>query len=164
MIILGVILPIIGFVAKVAIIWTLGIIVVMVGVVMALLCFARHAADGRRHCYRATSYGLWRPVRWGAAGGRPGYRTLRAHHHCAGSSPASEQLLVAECSLRARRKARSLKVLLRTPVAASAILSDAYRRVPELFSCTDVCRRAPHPQKRHESQRQNSRSVVICQQ
>jgi hypothetical protein len=51
MIILGVILLIIGFVAKVAIIWTLGIIVVVVGAVLALLGTAGHAIGGRRHYY-----------------------------------------------------------------------------------------------------------------
>jgi uncharacterized membrane protein HdeD (DUF308 family) len=51
MIILGVILLIIGFVAKIAIIWTLGIIVVVVGAVLALLGTAGHAIGGRRHYY-----------------------------------------------------------------------------------------------------------------
>jgi hypothetical protein len=51
MIIIGVILLIIGFVAKVAIIWTIGIIVVIVGVILALLGMAGHAVGGRRHYY-----------------------------------------------------------------------------------------------------------------
>jgi hypothetical protein len=51
MIILGVILLIIGFVTGVAIIWTLGIIVVIVGAILALLGFAGHAVGGRRHYY-----------------------------------------------------------------------------------------------------------------
>jgi hypothetical protein len=51
LIILGVILLIIGFVAKVAIIWTIGIIVVIVGVILALLGMAGHAVGGRRHYY-----------------------------------------------------------------------------------------------------------------
>jgi uncharacterized protein DUF6131 len=51
MIILGVILLIIGFVAKIAIVWTLGIIVVVVGAVLALLGTAGHAIGGRRHYY-----------------------------------------------------------------------------------------------------------------
>ena len=37
MIILGVILLIIGFVAKIAILWTIGIIVVVIGAILALL-------------------------------------------------------------------------------------------------------------------------------
>ncbi len=49
MIILGVILLIIGFVAGVAIIWTIGIIVVIVGAILALLGFAGHAVGGRKH-------------------------------------------------------------------------------------------------------------------
>ena len=51
MIILGVILLIIGFVAKVAIIWTIGIIVVVVGAIVALLGMTGHAVRGRRHYY-----------------------------------------------------------------------------------------------------------------
>lgn len=50
-IILGVILLIIGFVAKVAIIWTLGIIVVIVGAILALPGMAGHSVGGRRHYY-----------------------------------------------------------------------------------------------------------------
>lgn len=51
MIVLGVILLIIGFVAKVAIIWTLGIIAVAVGAILALLGAVGHAVGGRRHYY-----------------------------------------------------------------------------------------------------------------
>lgn len=51
MIILGVILLIIGFVAKIAIIWTIGIIVVVVGAILALLGTVGHAVGGRRHYY-----------------------------------------------------------------------------------------------------------------
>lgn len=51
MIILGVILLIIGFVTKIAIIWTLGIIAVVVGAVLALLGVADHAVGGRRHYF-----------------------------------------------------------------------------------------------------------------
>ena len=51
MIILGVILLIIGFVAKVAIIWTIGIIIVIVGAILAVLGFAGHAVGGRKHYY-----------------------------------------------------------------------------------------------------------------
>jgi len=51
LIILGVILLIIGFVAKVAIIWTIGIIVVVVGAIFALLGMAGHAVGGRRHYF-----------------------------------------------------------------------------------------------------------------
>jgi hypothetical protein len=51
LIILGVILLIIGFVAKVAIIWTIGIVVVVAGAVLALLGMAGHAVGGRRHYF-----------------------------------------------------------------------------------------------------------------
>ena len=51
MIILGVILLIIGFIAKVAIIWTIGIIVVVVGAILALLGAVGHAVGGRRHYF-----------------------------------------------------------------------------------------------------------------
>ncbi|HUC25848.1 MAG TPA: DUF6131 family protein [Streptosporangiaceae bacterium] len=51
MIILGVILLIIGFVTGIAIIWTIGIILVVIGLILALLGFAGHAVGGRRHYY-----------------------------------------------------------------------------------------------------------------
>ena len=51
MIVLGIILLIIGFIAKVAIIWTLGIIIVVIGAVLALLGFAGREIGGRRHWY-----------------------------------------------------------------------------------------------------------------
>lgn len=51
MIILGIILLIIGFVAKVAIIWTIGIIVVVIGAILAILGSVGHAVGGRRHYF-----------------------------------------------------------------------------------------------------------------
>jgi hypothetical protein len=51
LIILGVILLIIGFVTGIAIIWTIGIIAVVIGVVLALLGMAGHAVGGRRHYF-----------------------------------------------------------------------------------------------------------------
>lgn len=51
MIILGVILLIIGFIANVAIIWTIGIIVVVVGAILALLGMTGRAVGGRRHYF-----------------------------------------------------------------------------------------------------------------
>jgi hypothetical protein len=50
-IILGVVLLIIGFVAKIAIIWTIGIIVVVIGAILAVLGMAGHAVGGRRHYF-----------------------------------------------------------------------------------------------------------------
>jgi len=49
MIILGLILLIIGFVAGISILWTIGIIVLVVGLVVALLGSVGHAVGGRRH-------------------------------------------------------------------------------------------------------------------
>lgn len=49
MIILGLILLIVGFLVKIAILWTIGIIVLVVGVILALLGTAGRAVGGRRH-------------------------------------------------------------------------------------------------------------------
>ena len=51
MIVLGVILLIIGFVAKIAILWTLGIIIAVIGVILALLGATGRAVGGRRYWY-----------------------------------------------------------------------------------------------------------------
>jgi hypothetical protein len=51
MIILGVVLLIIGFIANIPILWTLGIILVVVGAILALLGGAGRAVGGRRHYY-----------------------------------------------------------------------------------------------------------------
>jgi hypothetical protein len=51
MIILGLILLIIGFVAKIAILWTIGIIVLVVGLILLLLGSIGHAVGGRRHYF-----------------------------------------------------------------------------------------------------------------
>jgi protein-S-isoprenylcysteine O-methyltransferase Ste14 len=51
LIILGVILLIIGFIAAIHIIWMIGIIAVVIGVVLALLGMAGHAVGGRRHYF-----------------------------------------------------------------------------------------------------------------
>ncbi len=51
MIVLGIILLIIGFVAKIAIIWTIGVIVIVVGAVFAVLGFAGREIGGRKHWY-----------------------------------------------------------------------------------------------------------------
>jgi Family of unknown function (DUF6131) len=48
-IILGIILLILGFVLKVAILWTIGIIVVVVGLILALLGSVGRAVGPRRH-------------------------------------------------------------------------------------------------------------------
>jgi hypothetical protein len=51
LIILGIILLIIGFVAGIAIVWTICIIVLIAGVILALLGMAGHAVGGRRHYF-----------------------------------------------------------------------------------------------------------------
>jgi Family of unknown function (DUF6131) len=51
MIVLGLILLIIGFVAKIAILWTIGIILIVVGAILALLGGMGRAVGGRRHYY-----------------------------------------------------------------------------------------------------------------
>jgi Family of unknown function (DUF6131) len=50
-IILGVILLIIGFVTGIPIIWTIGIIVVVIGAILALLGLMGHAVAGHRHYF-----------------------------------------------------------------------------------------------------------------
>jgi Family of unknown function (DUF6131) len=49
MIILGIVLLIIGFVLKIAIVWAIGIIVLLAGLVLALLGAVGRAVGGRRH-------------------------------------------------------------------------------------------------------------------
>lgn len=51
MIILGILLLIVGFIAKIAILWTIGIVLVVIGVVLVLLGSMGRAVGGRRHYY-----------------------------------------------------------------------------------------------------------------
>ncbi|MCW2526106.1 MAG: hypothetical protein JWM76_966 [Pseudonocardiales bacterium] len=51
MIILGVVLLIIGFIAGIPIIWTLGIIAVVIGAILALIGAVGNGVGGRRHYY-----------------------------------------------------------------------------------------------------------------
>ncbi|MGI8411471.1 MAG: DUF6131 family protein [Solirubrobacteraceae bacterium] len=51
MIVLGIILLIIGFIAKIAILWTIGIILLVVGAILVLLGSMGRAVGGRRHYY-----------------------------------------------------------------------------------------------------------------
>ncbi|MFZ0089503.1 MAG: DUF6131 family protein [Solirubrobacteraceae bacterium] len=51
MIVLGVILLIIGFIAKIAILWTIGIVLVVVGLILLVLGSMGRAVGGRRHYY-----------------------------------------------------------------------------------------------------------------
>jgi len=49
MMVFGVLLLIIGFVAGIPILWTIGLVVLVVGVVLFLVGSAGHAVGGRRH-------------------------------------------------------------------------------------------------------------------
>ncbi|HEY5018345.1 MAG TPA: DUF6131 family protein [Streptosporangiaceae bacterium] len=49
MIILGLILLLIGFIAKIAIIWTIGIIVLVIGLLLLVLGMIGRGVGGRRH-------------------------------------------------------------------------------------------------------------------
>lgn len=51
MVIFGVILMIIGFVAGIAILWTIGLIVLLIGLVLWVMGTAGHAIGGRKHYY-----------------------------------------------------------------------------------------------------------------
>ena len=48
MIILGIILLVVGFFLKIAILWTIGVIVLVIGLILLCLGFAGHAVGGRR--------------------------------------------------------------------------------------------------------------------
>jgi hypothetical protein len=48
---LGVILLIIGFIAKIAILWTIGIVVLVIGLILAVLGMMGRAVGGRAHYY-----------------------------------------------------------------------------------------------------------------
>jgi len=48
---LGVILLLIGFIANIAILWTIGIILLVVGLLLVLLGNMGRAVGGRRHYY-----------------------------------------------------------------------------------------------------------------
>ncbi len=51
MIVLGIVLLLIGLIAKVAILWTLGIIVLVIGAVLAIAGAAGRQVGGRKHYY-----------------------------------------------------------------------------------------------------------------
>jgi hypothetical protein len=51
MIVLGLILLVIGFVAKIAILWTIGIVLIVIGAILFLLGSAGREVGGRRHWY-----------------------------------------------------------------------------------------------------------------
>jgi len=49
MIVLGIVLLVVGFLLKIAILWTIGIIVLVIGLILLLLGLAGHELGGRRH-------------------------------------------------------------------------------------------------------------------
>jgi Family of unknown function (DUF6131) len=49
MIVIGILLLLIGFLAKIAILWTLGIIALIAGLILLLLGSTGRAVGGRRH-------------------------------------------------------------------------------------------------------------------
>jgi len=51
MIILGIIALIVGFLLKIAVLWTIGIILVIAGVILAVLGSTGRAVGGRRHYF-----------------------------------------------------------------------------------------------------------------
>ena len=51
MIILGVILLIIGFIVKIPVLWTIGIVILVIGAILALVGVAGREIGGRRHWY-----------------------------------------------------------------------------------------------------------------
>jgi hypothetical protein len=51
LIILGVVLLIIGFIAKISILWTIGIVLVVVGAVLAILGGTGRRVGGRAHWF-----------------------------------------------------------------------------------------------------------------
>jgi hypothetical protein len=51
MIILGIVLLVIGFVTGIPIVWSIGVIVLVVGLVLWILGALGHAVGGRRHYF-----------------------------------------------------------------------------------------------------------------
>jgi hypothetical protein len=51
MIVLGILLLIVGFIAKIAILWTIGLVLVVVGLILVVLGSMGRAVGGRRHYY-----------------------------------------------------------------------------------------------------------------
>ena len=55
MIVLGVVLLICGFVFKISILWTIGIILLVIGAVLWIMGSMGHAVGGRRHYYKPAT-------------------------------------------------------------------------------------------------------------
>jgi len=50
-IILGIILLVIGFIAKISILWTIGIVILVIGAILLLLGSSGRAVGGRKHWF-----------------------------------------------------------------------------------------------------------------
>jgi hypothetical protein len=51
MIVLGIVLLLAGFLFKISLLWTVGVILLVIGVVLMVAGRAGHAVGGRRHYY-----------------------------------------------------------------------------------------------------------------
>ncbi|MGW6691926.1 DUF6131 family protein [Streptomyces sp. NPDC054961] len=51
MIVLGIILLVVGYVVGIAILWTIGIVLVVIGIILWILGSVGHKVGGRRHCW-----------------------------------------------------------------------------------------------------------------
>lgn len=51
MIVLGAVLMLIGFIAKIPVLWSIGIVVLVVGVILLLLGMAGREVGGRKHYF-----------------------------------------------------------------------------------------------------------------
>ncbi|HVQ98957.1 MAG TPA: DUF6131 family protein [Mycobacterium sp.] len=51
MIVLGIILLVAGFVLKISILWTIGLVLVVIGAILAIMGSAGRAVGGRRHYF-----------------------------------------------------------------------------------------------------------------
>lgn len=51
MIILGIILLVVGFIAKISILWTIGIILLVIGAILAIVGATGRLVGGRKHWY-----------------------------------------------------------------------------------------------------------------
>jgi hypothetical protein len=49
MIVVGIICLILGFILNVAVLWSIGVVVLVIGLILALLGSVGHAVGGRRH-------------------------------------------------------------------------------------------------------------------
>ena len=51
MIVVGIVLVVAGFLLKISLLWTIGLVVLVAGVVLMLMGSMGHAVAGRRHYY-----------------------------------------------------------------------------------------------------------------